>query len=135
MRTVSVDPTSGYGSTDQGPTEAFSVAVLDEDTSAALAGSLDTSGGLACVLPRAVATTDGGQVLVSCLGTSEIVAMDATAGNPHQATGARVATGGAGATGSGLLAAHAATRPTTTARAAMRTLMRSDDTGILSGGA
>lgn len=87
VRTALVDGsgTQGYGSPAAGPTEQFDVAVLDEDTGAAVHGSLDTSGGLACVLPRAAAVTDAGELLVSCLGTSEIVGMDAAAANPHQA--------------------------------------------------
>jgi DNA-binding beta-propeller fold protein YncE/mono/diheme cytochrome c family protein len=74
-----------YGSPEFGPTEQFDVAVLDEDNGAALRVSLDTDGGLACVLPRAAAVTDAGELLVACLGTSTIVAMDAAAANPHQA--------------------------------------------------
>lgn len=87
IRTARVDDTGmqGYGSPEAGPTEQFDVAVLDEDTGAALPGSLDTDGGLACVLPRAATVTETGELLVACLGTGEIVGMDAAAANPHQA--------------------------------------------------
>jgi len=75
----------GYGSTDVGPTETFNVAVLDESTGTPLPDSVSTDGGLNCVLPRAAAATDEGELLVACLGTSEVVALDGAAANPHQA--------------------------------------------------
>jgi mono/diheme cytochrome c family protein len=79
------EASSGYGSAEAGPTEAFDVAVLDEDTGKPIPGWRDTDGGLACVLPRAAAVTGAGELLVACVGTGEIVAMDAAAANPHQA--------------------------------------------------
>jgi mono/diheme cytochrome c family protein len=79
--------TAGYGSTGAGigPTEQFSVAVLDEDTGRPLPRSLDTESGTTCVLPRAIATTRDGELLVVCLGTSELKSFDAAAVNPHEA--------------------------------------------------
>jgi mono/diheme cytochrome c family protein len=76
---------SGYGSVEAGPTEAFDVAVVDEDTGKPVPGWRDTDGGLACVLPRAAAATETGELLVACVGTGEVIGMDAAAANPHQA--------------------------------------------------
>jgi DNA-binding beta-propeller fold protein YncE/mono/diheme cytochrome c family protein len=78
-----------YGSFELGPTEEFDVGVLDEDTGAPVQTSLDTNGGLSCVLPRAAAATRAGEVLVACMGTGEVIAMDAAAANPHGAVTTR----------------------------------------------
>ncbi len=87
VKSMGEESTAGYGSTggDLGPTEQFSVAVIDEDTGAASARSIDTAAGTSCVLPRAMATTKGGELLVACVGTSEVKSFDAAAVNPHQA--------------------------------------------------
>ncbi len=88
IRTTATSP-SGYGSGESAPTEMFSVAVLDEDTGTPIKASIDSEAGLACLLPRAAAVTDDGQLLVACLGTNEIVSMDEAAANPHQAVAQR----------------------------------------------
>jgi mono/diheme cytochrome c family protein len=89
MLVRSEEAATHYGSPEFGPTEEFDVGVLDEDKGTALAQSLNTQGGTACVLPRAAASTGEGQLLVACVGTSEIVALDAAAVNPHQAVTGR----------------------------------------------
>ena len=87
VRSMGEENTAGYGSTggDLGPTEQFSVAVIDEDTGAALPRSIETEAGTTCVLPRAVATTKDGELLVACIGTGEVKSFDAAAVNPHEA--------------------------------------------------
>jgi mono/diheme cytochrome c family protein len=77
------DAGAHYGSFQLGPTEEFGVAVLDEDTGAPVRSSIETEGGLSCVLPRAAVATRAGELLVTCLGTSEVVALDGAAADPH----------------------------------------------------
>jgi mono/diheme cytochrome c family protein len=76
---------NGYGSGGMGPTENFVVAVLDEDTGTPIDGTVEALAGVSCVLPRAAVSTNDGELLVACLGTNEVVAMDAAAANPGQA--------------------------------------------------
>ena len=76
---------SGYGSVEVGPTEDFDVAVLDDDTGVLVRHTMGNEGGTTCVLPRAAAVTMAGELLVACVGSSEILAFDAAAVNPHEA--------------------------------------------------